>query len=1722
MTTDFSQRPYYDDFDAAKNFLKVLFRSERSVQIRELNQVQTILQNQVSSLGDHLFKDGSRIENATTNLSVEEEYATVTLDSGYDSIKSYLGTDIKVVGASLVEATLVDAVDTDGVDPVTLYIRYKSGTETDTIFPDGDQIELRLEDETIIETGSVIETGRGSAVSITEGRYYVKGYAVEVAKQRCYLDKYGVVPTGVIGFTIKENIITEFDDATLYDNANDTLNSNAPGAHRFKIELVLTFNTDLNYTEDDFIPLITVESGSIQTEARSTSYDELADTLAVRTYEESGDYAVDNFDVALREHLKTDDNDGVLATEDGGDSSKYVVELDPGTAYVKGYRVQTVSPKQIAADKARDTQYENNTVTNVGLGAFIRVQNLHSLPDIDTFDTVSFRDAATATPGVAAGNQVGTARVRSVGFDGTNYKLYLFDINMNTGKAFSSDVKSVYQSGAAPMTADLVLYDSVAYLEGNSAIGLHRLPYENVQTIRSSDASIDTSYIIKKRFTATADANGIVTLAAGANEIFEGYTPDNYVLSDDSSGDVVDLTGKVTLSGTPTGKSLVIDLTATYSNKDVTVIGTLTKTAAQEKSKILNTVILSSVSPASEISLTRADVYSVQVIDEVTSDDITEKYILDNGQRDTYYGIGKIKLSPAESVPTNNLTIRVDYFVHGAGDYFSVDSYSGAVNYEDIPAYVSNSGDIYELKDCIDTRPTKAEDGTFTSSGADRVNVIKDQTSVRADMSFYLNRIDVVYVDKFGTFGVKKGLSAVVPVKPKAPNNSMSLYELFVPAYTGDVDKILVNVIDNKRYTMRDIGKLERRLENVEYYTSLNLLEQQTKNMTIQDDSGFERFKNGFVVDNFESYDLGDTSNDEFRASVDITEGECRPSFDMDMAQLDLDDSTNVQVHENTITLPYTEKVLYRQRYASTTMNINPFAVFKWIGTGKISPSRDSWISSRRAPAVVIQKTNQDIIKKTVWEKTLKKTNTEVTNKTVNRDNSVNVTINRRPWFRTRWNAWNRNLFGSPEPRVLAEPSTSVSSNTTSVIASRNVSSEIKTLGVSKSSRTSSTNKVVDDRVVDRSIIPYARTRDIRFEFENLIQNSRVYPFFDGVDVSAYCKQDGKSYGSNLVTDVDGKITGVFTLPEGKDTIRKLGLSSGTKPLSFRTGNRLFRITSDKDNDQSKELAFAEAMYTSRGVLETKQQTVLSTRNVVTTVVETKQRVDTTTLNKVNTTTVTRTTTRPVFRAQDPLAQSFLVKNAGGNFITGIRVFFETKDNNVPVKLQLRLMENGMPTQTVVPFGEVVLKPNQVSTSSDSSAGTLFKFSDPVYLSDEFEYCFVLMANSVKYNVYVAELGGVDMLTKNPIAKQPHTGVLFQSQNNSTWTELQTHDMKFDINYAEFVKDTARTVTFKNEPNRKELLEHNPIETVSGDSKVFVHFGGHGFFPGDLIEISGAVGGNGIGTVNGLFSVTAVHPDWVQVEMGTNATSSGLIGGDAVIASQNHQYNVGVLNLEQIVLPRTDASWALKTTSGKSESGTETPHVLDATYTPVEVRKDINFSTPRVISSEDNLEDSLVAQCTLYTEADNLSPVIDLETMSFACIANRINDPDVSDIDYEAEETYGSARAKYVTRPVKLAQPAKSIKVYFAGNIPQGAYLDVYYKTSNQGAEEAFNGVDYVQMASVEYPAQTDEYNKFSDFEFEVDDIADFDVFSVKVVMRSNNSSNVPRIKDFRAIALGT
>ena len=312
--TDLNVSPYYDDFDTTDNFHRVLFRPGFAVQARELTQLQSILQNQIEKFGTHMFKEGAMVIPGQSGFT--NEYYAVKLQSTFNSnpvsgyAANYVGTTI--TGAtSGVKATVVGYELATTTDPLTLYVKYTaSGTDNvSTTFSNNENIQSNGVVGGIVAGSSsatlqaTSATATGSSANIEEGVYFVRGQFIRVASQRIVLDKYTNTPSYRIGLTISETLQTPEVDTSLLDNAQGSSNVNAKGAHRLKVTLTLSKLPIGSAEDEDFIEVLRVKNGVIEEVTRNTEYSVVGDTLARRTFDESGDYSVRPFGVDIRESL---------------------------------------------------------------------------------------------------------------------------------------------------------------------------------------------------------------------------------------------------------------------------------------------------------------------------------------------------------------------------------------------------------------------------------------------------------------------------------------------------------------------------------------------------------------------------------------------------------------------------------------------------------------------------------------------------------------------------------------------------------------------------------------------------------------------------------------------------------------------------------------------------------------------------------------------------------------------------------------------------------------------------------------------------------------------------------------------------------------------------------------------------------------------------------------------------------------------------------------------------------------------------------------------------------------------------------------------------------------------------------------------------------------------------------------------------------------------------
>lgn len=1099
------------------------------------------------------------------------------------------------------------------------------------------------------------------------------------------------------------------------------------------------------------------------------------------------------------------------------------------------------------------------------------------------------------------------------------------------------------------------------------------LPQNVIQTIRDKNNEIDTTYYTRRFFQSSPVGGGGNTAYTFTSSDDAPFMPVNiidYLACNASTGAVVPLTNVlVEYIGIP-NPSTVLRLTFTGSlSYDLRLMATLSKegSAAREKRKnLLTTGVKTYPNPKAQMSLERADIVRVKKILDCqdadnptdTDIDITSRYNIDNGQRDAFYDLGSITLKPGFSAPNGQVRIEFDYFEHTAGDYFSVDSYDlSTVAYKDIPVYTSsNTGVLYPLRDCMDFRPRVANvplsDGTyvnFRQAGASFSDFLKPGSFIRADFRYYLGRIDKIFITKNGEFKLLMGNPGVVPLPPENPKDGMHVYTLRLGPYTISEQDVIFRMIDNKRYTFRDIGKLENRIANLEYYTSLNETEKSTADLQITDtETGLDRFKQGFVIDTFKGHAIGDVFSIDYQCAMDREIGEMRPLFNQDNTGLQFEADPSSGYVENPqndnaqcITLPWTEVAIIEQPKTTFIENVNPFAIFGWNGTLDLNPPTDEWRDTEQLPDVL-----------------------------QNDDRALDTLQFMNQQFRamgTIWNEWQTDWLGQPVTTTTVEKGPEVKEASFAFFIPITHDASGKQTGGRPIRQTTTTNSVttqtgqrsrtatvltavpdvikteVSDKLVNVSIVPFIRNRVVAWTAKRMKPNTRVYPFFDGVDVSQYVRPtlngNPGTYGAALFTDGVGTATGDFNIPNNAQ-------------LKFRTGTRIFRLTSSQTNANANAISntfagqlgvddaraavaetWAQADYQAQGLLDTRQKTISSVRApkiVAQTITESETFTQETARS-------TRTATN-IVGWYDPLAETFLITEKGGCFISRIDVYFHTKDKSVPVTLQIRNVVNGYPGQKILAFGEKTLYPATASgteaiyTSDDGSIPTSFIFDVPVYVEEQGEYCFALLANSTDYTVFCARMGEREIGKTSIVSNQPYTGVMFKSQNNSTWTAYQNEDIKFRIYRAVFTTDQAGTTYFVNQEPRKQVLDALPFQMEEGTNFVRVLHPDHGFTTGSnsrsVVTISNVtIRGEGVGAsasatvVSGV--ITAISVDaggsgynaapiiTITDSTGVGATATATVANGAVDTITVVNGGTGYSNVPTITITPTGSFGAI-------------------------------------------------------------------------------------------------------------------------------------------------------------------------------------------------------------------
>jgi len=1244
------------------------------------------------------------------------------------------------------------------------------------------------------------------------------------------------------------------------------------------------------------------------------------------------------------------------------------------------------------------------------------------------------------------------------------------------------------------------------------------------------------------------------------------------------AGDIVDLTTNgstgVERTVTTTSSTISVDLKETFGS---TVSGTLaykvSRTSAKEAAKTLKNsryvkINCASAGVTGPFNLGFADIYQIRSIRSDTSafttssqgTDVTSLFTVDNGQRDAFYEHGSItpKSGLISLSNSNHLLVEVDYFApdfsQGVG-FFSIDSYpindsissNTSIRTEDVLVFTSpTSGLKYDLRNYLDFRPVKdstAADSTTVAGAttnpssstaftyeANGLRIPVPSSQVTFDYAFYLPRKDVVVVDENGNLAVIKGVPSSSPITPVVPDNVMTLATLFIPPYPSLAPNYahVINRYDlagvitktsNQRSTMRDINVLKDRVVNLEYYAALNTLEKDALDLVYLDTDGLTRFKNGIFVDTFRDHSLGDINNPDYKIVVDPEEKSIRPLYTMESIPYSPVSNTNVVINNGVATLSYTEEAIITNNAATTTIN-NDLAAYRFVGDLFSIPENDVWVDTQYLP-----------------------------------DNGISIGDNAEEFegqtLSTTWNSWQTNIVGynvyNSGGRLLGQFTPSQYSSALSLAQLNGgridtLSNRVRS-GVETYNTVDEDNVSLGNKVVDVSIVPYIRPQIIHINGRNLKANSRYYVFFDGENMSDYVtpfvpSQNTKNVihqtissgsgaaapfdvgmldygtdlgdeGDSLYSDTNGEVFALLRLPQEK---------------KFRTGTREIKLT-DTPSNNDDAVTYAVTSFVAQGLIQQKQDTILTTRKVI-------EAQRTVTQNSItsNSSIISNkwNWNMPDSGGSDGAAgmqcsaYSFLVKapaSEEGLFVTSFDIFVAEKHASLGLWCEIREMDNnGVVSKNRVPLSDVYVNNSDITTSNDGTTPLHITFRAPIFLYNNKEYALVVHSMKANPDLYLwaAKLGENDVVTNRKVTSRPYTGTFYTTNNNMDWIPIRDVDLKLVIYRAVF--DTTVTGTL--------VMANKPVEKlkVSNSTSTFTHYG-ENIIGDDTITLSGITGGTIVvgdilvgNVTNSNTAVSAINgSDYSMANTGyrvgervtayfsanmvsrgitanvssiirptgtlykyvdstnnvkvhlvgsngvfeTGRTIRGQLSGHRATVDEIQNFRYSVVDFEPSYLNFIKTTCAFQMQS-LANTGSR------GNYFSINDNENIFFSDEQAIYGRTNEVDSLSSgpsnnvKVTMTTTSSYLSPVIDFERTHSVYVDNIIN----ANTTGENSHSGGNLINKYIMGVVTLndGQDAEDIKIKLTAYRPPTTDVKVWVKLLNAEDSEKMNDKNWIEL----------------------------------------------------------
>lgn len=1478
------------------------------------------------------------------------------------------------------------------------------------------------------------------------------------------------------------------------------------------------------------------------------------------------------------------------------------------------------------------TNYGNYILVKEYMGYFA----FNKAATVNLYNAVQ-NDATTGNISSANGSVIGTAKVMSIEYDSGTigsaaaiYRMYISDVKMTSNNSWSNVKSIAYGTSGTADLVDTTIYDQ-SFKRRLFAVGRDAL-----KALPAATTSAEYIYRSVTNIIDFANTGNIVTPftpPAGTwpySGVLSSIQKKDFLLipSSNSSPYVkdrpIDLSS-ATMTVTGDDLSIAIPSCATAMTNCTLYYNAKRTALTNPTHKALETVYVkincsnNAATSMGPWSLGFPDVYKIQNVyvgsggsypAENASTDKTSYFTLNNNQKDDYYGLSTIsKRSGLSLTSGSTMIVKLTRFKKtDENGFFSISSYpiddvntanTSAIQTATIPTYISSNNFVYDLRDVVDFRPysvntaanaassssaTINPSATITFNTGSELYLPAPNESLNTDYSYYLARKDYLMIDGSGNIVLKMGTPADSPIPPRDPSNGMVIADINVPEYpslssssSARLNKrrygVSIRPRQHRRYTMEDIGQIDSRIDRLEYYSALSLLETDTKELLITDSTGANRFKNGILVDNFNDLLGADLIDPDYSAGYDISTQEIVPKFREYPLHLKKDTTasdTNVRYYRDSLTLLDTNNFkIIDQQYATyhTTTTINTTVTNGYI---QIYPHYDLGKDTIIAPEPVGQ---ADYM---LW------------------DYSAGGNTVKYSKYQKLYDTYKQKAIST-----VTETYTKLSDYSSSGYA-RPQDIRIKVTGLKPKTKYwvfvngIAQNVLPGHYTSGTSVVSIATGYGTRDTSEAL-HGDWVH------DISAFWGgTEGREMG--VLSDSKGEMLAVLYLP----------------PNTLKVGKHTIQVY-EKDVLPSQPTGVATAIYSAysdgKGVgftagIETPMAPISFVTGSSNTEVQTS----------INDTA-----------SSEHIAQTFTLKRSMGKDsvieVDTIDLYFKSKpvsSTGRGITVNICGTRNNQPDPTDI-LGSKYLHNSEVFVSDTAATKTTVAFDELIVLKTDATYCVVIIADvhDPDYRAWIARAGDKDVIKQITVTKDAFTGSLYSSTNGTSWTANATDSLKFTVYKNEYVQSGIAYLT----NNDHEFLTIEPTGITYVDNK------GHTF--GDrfkntetVVKITAnltptivtSTSNNVVATSASLLSSISVG-DWIgyyHIDSNSNLVvdaakvvnaSSTTLTLDRVpkyansaakvfktVVGHGAYYNKGenILHLADSSFDRVstlkfeagDRIWGISSSctadivsvdalsvslmQGAVEeynySYTNTKYTLDFiagnfpytrinTDQPISLVDEIPYhkysSTipSKSLQSEQKFRIKAQLNNTSTSAPYDSTPIIHFKKGLINVFEHLIN----NDSTDETLPSGGNALTKYISKQVTLAEniDAEDIRVYLTAYRPAGATIEVYARFKNKNDQRPSNEIEWTKLTlkdSSNLTSSVSDLFNYKEFEYNMPTAAaiptsgavldttndnklsykdpdgaiyvGYKYFAIKIVLLAPAHNVVPKIKNMRAIAL--